>query len=77
MESVARPFPVADAPQEGTERTKPPYGGRFGGTIATSTPGLGAALLLTLDGKWIKHVVARRGPWLVGHDDVRRKMLPS
>jgi hypothetical protein len=33
------------------------------------TPGLGAALLLTLDGKWIKHSVKRRGPWLWIEDE--------
>jgi hypothetical protein len=73
MESVARPFPVADAPQEGVERIELPGGGPFGGIIEVPTPGRGDALLLTLDGKWIKYAVERRGMWLSIKDEKRVK----
>jgi hypothetical protein len=63
MENVPRPFPIGEAPKQGTKQVKL-GSGRFGGTIKTPTPGLGSALLLTLNGKWIKHSVKRNGPWL-------------
>ena len=62
MESVPQPFLVADAPQQHTKRVKLPYGGR---RLEVPAPGQGTALLLSLDGKWIKHSVERRGAWLL------------
>ena len=39
-------------------------GRKFHPTLEIPTPGLGAALLLSLDGKWLKRSVKRRGPCL-------------
>jgi hypothetical protein len=55
------PLPVADAPKQGVKlQTLPGVGGRSH-QIKRSTPGEGAAFVLSLDGQWHEGKVERRG----------------
>lgn len=59
------PFAVADAPKQGSERIKAYTGrGLKYSSFKVPAPGKGAALVLSLDGKWLECSVTRRDPWL-------------
>jgi hypothetical protein len=59
------PFRVADAPRQGSELLKSPYGDKFCRTIKVPTPGRGPALVLSLAGKWVECTVTRpSSEWL-------------
>jgi hypothetical protein len=60
------PLSIADAPAQGEELIKLPYGDE---SMKCATPGYGTAQILSLDGGWFECAVKRWGMWLSVEDE--------
>ena len=64
LADTVTPFAIADAPKEGSKWVRPAYKGMKFSAFKAPTPGKGAALVLSLDGKWLECTITRHGSGL-------------